>query len=508
MNNRGQFQIWGIVSVIAIISVVLAFFVFSTKFRYIILGAGLVVGAFFVLIKAEVKQKTKTTLFILLLAVGLFFVMGSGILQSILSVSSVNVGADGKVYWVATGVADQLDAEKFTFNFKPTNYPKSDGSVVSPKGVDIYINKRDSYCTYVLNKKATIRTFLFIPYPITYYELLNPAKTVNIDVSDSKGGSVTMDGTIVSSQVLNDKDGSGKVTVQTNGLLSGKMSCPESSDVIILNNKFVSKSAYLSASGINVINGLAENTRFIQGFKTAPVIDGTSSVRGDVDVGNVVFTFTADQDYFNSVIYTPAPTGKPEISNIAINSIKGDSTGTASVTIKNLNSGNSLFNVKASISNGIVNPSSQNEYISGSKTLYFNVKTNKVAVSDKLVVTVCSVNQFGSATCDTESKSFDITSATPTVRCGDGVCSSNENNVTCSADCKLGVIPTPLVCTKWWQEEGTETSYKYSILGIKFGATEQKVCKTAGWLTLTEIMAVIVILGGFALYLTKPKRRK
>lgn len=509
IGKRGQFGIWGLVAGLVLMLVLLAFFVWNTQFRYVVLGTALAIGGFFVLFKADINKKVKTSLFIGLLAVGLLFVLMSGVLQSILSVSSVSVGADGKVYWVATGVADQLSDETFTFNYKPSNKTLNDGSIVSPKAVDIYVQKQDSYCEYTLNKKSIVKTVFFIPYTLTYYELSNPAKTVNIQVSDSKGDSVVMDGTLVSSKTMNDNDGKGSVTIQTNGLLSGKMNCPEQSDVIVVGNKFLSKSAYLSMKGTEV-SGLAENTNFIRGFETAPVISGTSSVRGDLNsIGNVVFTFTADQDYFNSVVYTPSVTGNPSISSVNINDIKPDSTGTASVNIKNLNSGNALFVVKGSISNGAVNPSSQNVYISGSKTVYLNIKTNDMKTTDSLKIEVCSVNQFGSSKCDTASKSFDIKDSVSTF-CGDGNCDSNENNVTCSQDCKLvQPIPIPdLVCDKWYQIEGTQTDYKYNILFFKFGATTTPVCKVNPLINIIAVVVVIIVLGSVALYSMKPKRKK
>lgn len=523
IGKRGQFQLWGIIGLVLVASIFLAFFYFSTKFRFMVLGTGFLIGGFVMFYNKDLKQKTKTSLGIGLIAIGFILIFSSGVLNSVLGVSSVNVGSDGKVYWVATGTADQLGEEIYTFNYKPSNYTLSSGQIVSPKAVDIYIQKQDSYCSYTLNKKSIVKTVFLIPYTLTYYELSNPAKTVNIKVSDSKGDSIMMDGTLVQSATMNDKDGKGSITIQTNGLLSGKMSCPEQSDVIVVGNKFLSKSAYLSMKGTDV-SGLAENTNFIRGFESAPVISGTSSVRGDISsLGNVKFTLTADQDYFNSVIYTPAVTGNPSVSDsdISISDIKPDSTGTASVSIRNLNSGSALFKVEASISNGAVNPSSQNAYIDGSKTFYFNIKTNDVITTDSFKVKVCSVNQFGSSKCDTASKSFDIKNYVSSF-CGDGTCDSNENNVTCSQDCKL-IQPKPnktVVCS-WYQEEYTRTEinrgtlYWRSILkGVTFGAvdlvetTETPDCRTAGWLNLVGAVLIIIVLGSVALYLNKPKRRR
>ncbi len=57
-------------------------------------------------------------------------------------------------------------------------------------------------------------------------------------------------------------------------------------------------------------------------------------------------------------------------------------------------------------------------------------------------------------------------------------------------------------CNKWYQEEGVKTTYKYNILGlIKWGEVQEPVCKTADWVWIMAGSLIIIVLGSITLSL-------
>jgi len=83
-NKRGFLGIYGVGILLALVLIFLAFFIFSETFKFTIIGVALVVLSFVVLLGAKIKkEKTKVIIFIVLLGSGMFFIFGSGMLQSI-----------------------------------------------------------------------------------------------------------------------------------------------------------------------------------------------------------------------------------------------------------------------------------------------------------------------------------------------------------------------------------------------------------------------------------------
>lgn len=74
-----------------------------------------------------------------------------------------------------------------------------------------------------------------------------------------------------------------------------------------------------------------------------------------------------------------------------------------------------------------------------------------------------------------------------------------------------GIAPNKtLVCDKFYQELGTQSSYKYEFLFFKFGKVDTPVCKTASWVFGIIIGAIVIILFTIYLLINKPtsKRKK
>jgi len=79
-----------------------------------------------------------------------------------------------------------------------------------------------------------------------------------------------------------------------------------------------------------------------------------------------------------------------------------------------------------------------------------------------------------------------------------------------TGQCEAAGIPSngDLKCTAWYQEQGITTTYKYNILGIKFGAVDSPVCKTASWVYIAGLMVMILLIVLMVLLLSPKPQRK
>jgi len=395
---------------------------------------------------------------------------------SIIALSEVTVYG-GKVYWVATGTADSLDSG-YSFYYLPSAHTLPDGTTVTPQdSLSVLIKTQDKKCTYLLQPKSkTLYSIPIIPY-VWYYDwtynykvLYNPAKSFLIKVTPNRGNVITMNGATQDSKDIHDPDGNGKVTVSTLGALGTAYNCPESSDIAVIHSggdsKIISKSELendldslpdsLLGIIINWLLGLGpdpvtvffteyqENFAFTSSFEIYPAITD-SSITGSKDMGNPVFTITADQDYFNSVVYSPPTSADPYIDNINIQDTQSGSSESFSVKVKNHDStpGNVILTVSSPHST--INPSSQNFLLTTSSTKYLTISSDvfSVRTSDPITAEVCTTNQFGDNKCDSKTVSHYIIPDSPPHYCGDGVCDANEDATTCPTDCHF-----PTNCSK------------------------------------------------------------
>lgn len=541
-DKRGLIPLFLLVIGVIVAVVLLGLFVFSNKWKYILIGVGLVIAAIFILGKGATNPKgiNKNVMVFILLFLGvgiLFFILGSGVLQSVISLSSVNVGADGKVFWLLSGTANNID-EGYQFNYQPSTYTKVDGTQIKPQiPLTLYISKSNSYCDYTLST-ITYKRFLFPDY--SYQVLSNPLRVANMNIKDGKGVTTTLDATLIQTKVLNDPDGSGKVTVQTQGVISSNKDCAESSDIAVIEHdgqhKIVSKSQLeikLSTDS-GVLTGtsmfkLSENTQFTSWFNTYPTLT-SNDIKGNIDIGNGLFTITADQDYFNSVVFLPPKQVNPNVLSINIPSSiqKGSSTG-MSVDIKNENTAEGTAVIKITSSQLSISPSSTNFILKSGerKTLYFTITAQNVVSSYTINAEICSTGQFDTPICDKETKTGQITTTPSITECGDNICQSNENDAVCPVDCKIENIPIPIIESKTaceqkaqnnkllgyqWIETNTREGKGPLGIGGLIGLYDYKTsgeCK-ATFLIYYVLGGIILIFGGAIFYImfSKVKRRK
>lgn len=425
---------------------------------------------------------------------------------SIFSQSLVNIGADGKAYWVLTGTANNID-EGYNFKFTPSTYTKSDGTQIKPQSsLNILISKGSSYCQYQLLSARYNGCFGLGSY--NYYLLGNPKRIALINIKDSNTGQTkSIDGTITDDAIFTSSNG-GTLKLESQGLLSGKLDCPDYSNVAIINGKIGTASDIRQltiAECINPINAInllfsqnRLNTQFISAFETAPTINN-NYLNGDLDLGSAVFTITASQDYFNSIVFIPPKIAYPHVSNINVPTLSSGKTSSMSVSLTNSgDTGNVLVSLE---SNDLsIYPNPQNIQLGSSQTLYFTVtaKSSLNDISGSVKVTACSVGQFStSSNCDTSTKTFTIKGEGTIVNpCGNGICESNENNATCPTDC-LVINPIPIT--------GKCKSCKaFAISKLTFGLIPSKTCQptllalppqtfTTCFLSFIQIIAIPVV---------------
>lgn len=533
-NKKGAFGLVSWIIILVVVGVFITAFTLSGKVRYITIGIVLIAASMFVLIPSVQDRKFKGTrigLFSLLLAGGLIMIFYLAVQQSVLSVSSVSV-QDGKVYWVFQGAADNIGESAVTFSQKPSNYTLSNGDVVAPQTpISLTFSKGDAYCKYAVTK--TSRKYLIF-FNYEYYILNNPDRVINVNVKDGNGKTITLDGTESSQGTFTNSNG-GSATIQTVGAFQGKNDCPNYNNVAITSNSnsfnIVNRNDlenYISSIKLNIdissalsANKIRQSTDFISGFSSTPSFDG-QFVKGNLaNLGNAVFTITADQNYFNSVVYTPPVEIKPKITSIDIPSnVQQDSSSSVKVGIKN-NQANSQgsMTVTATGSGIGISPGSQTAALKDSTDVYFNAKAQNSVGSYSVTITACSQNQFAQNNCDTKTQTGNIVANQPATYCGDKICQSNENSNTCATDCFVVKdnqnLTTTTTSCKFYESPYTAQSNDYGFLYYKAwfpGANPTVVtttgCKTSGWVYIVITIAFISVLIFIIFVKFKPKRRR
>ena len=379
--------------------------------------------------------------------------------QSVLTPPTTVTLSNGKVYWVAANVANSMD-ESWTFNYRVgqnvNDYTLQDGSVVKPqKSMSIYFSKGDSYCYYTFTEQyKTVYVTGIIPETFKYWILNNANRVANVRIRDSSGNDITVNGAQTLDNTFYDKtDGKGSVTIQSQGLLVSDSDCPPQENVAVYVNKDgyakvvykdqlinkINSLGYFASFG-NILNYLSssvdENTQFLNSFNNYDMSPLSGYFKGYKNLGNSILTFTADQDYFDSVVYTPPKIVTPSIYQlICPSSIGTGASEGINVKIRNLDSGSSGYvNIIPTGTNVVITPLSRNMLLSDTISVPFTITAQSLAGTGRVDVQVCSQSQFGGSKCDSSSCSFNIIENNPVI-CGDGVCQASETNTTCPQDC-------------------------------------------------------------------------
>lgn len=536
MNKKGQIGLLGVglITIIVIIA-----FIFSSTFRFLILGTGLIIGSFILLLRSNIKNdRVKAGLFIVVLGIGLVLIFSSGILQSITGVSTYE-DIRGNTHWLVNGVANNID-EGYTFSYLPNKKVLSDGTEIRPQEEAVLIiSKKDSSCEYQMKRVTknlnikvlgiTVKTL-----DVGYWELLPPERVALVSVKDDRGSERIIDGT--TTQSVEFYDNGGTLTFTTLGTLGSKRDCESASNVAVIRKegvlKVYEKNDYdrkignlnsLSVS-LGLIFDLGDlfnylgtepdlNTNFLSNFDDYK-FSQTDKFTGDVDIGNVAFTIDADQKYYNSFIYTPPKEVKPRIDSIIFNNkLKTDSSNSVQLVISNRENSEGTIIIKSNLDSGSISPTSKNTILKDKVTENFILKASNREETGRICFEVCSVSS--PVNCDEECKSFEVKEDAKET-CGNGICESFESYTTCPQDCKKPIEDNndSEEC-KWYQEPYTKIEKDYGFLYYRAYTpfvdpieTQVKGCRTASWVNWLIIGLILSILSVIAFYSIKPKRRR
>ena len=531
-NKKGQWQllaglgIWPIVAIL-VFGIIMFFAVGSFVKNNImaLVGATVIILSLIYGFRGN-TTKTKGNFMLIFIIIGVFLVLGQfvflGTQQSYFSQSTVQLN-NGQYFWLLTGTANNID-EGYTFSYVPQTQTMPDGTKVQPQSsLNLKISKLDSYCQYNLISEE--QSFCLGAFNMKYYLLANAQRTANIQITDGNGKSTIMDATI-SGATSSISNGQGTVTIQTQGILAGKTDCPNYASVAVFpkDNGYIIGSTsdvdYVKSqigglnclNYINAINALfakvTPNQAFTSSFSSAPVIDGTS-VKGNIDIGSGIFSITADQKYFNSVVLTPPQLIQPSI--VAINvpaAINQGTSSSISVDLTNKVSGSGVVQITTTSNDVAVSPSSKSVTLSGPQRVVFGISVPNKVETTSVCFKVCSSSQFGGSNCDNKCQNINIVSSSTSVvgTCGDGICQSNENSASCPNDCATNGTGS---CSKWYQVSGTQTTYGFSLFGIvNLFPTTKPVCKTADWVYFAIFIGAVLIIVIVYLLLIPSKRNR
>ncbi|MBU0894867.1 MAG: DUF2157 domain-containing protein [Nanoarchaeota archaeon] len=503
--------------VLGIILIVAGVLIFTSINKYAVIGVVAIVLTLMYGLQGNMN-KTKAWFMGIVIVGALIFVLASGSLQSVFSVDQITTSVEGgKVYWTVFASASNID-EQYDFVKKLSKYTYSDGTTVTPQQqLAVLITEQDSYCEYsIIDGSYGLKV------------LSNPSKNIDLLVLDGNSGqSEILEGERADSVTINDPDGKGKLVVSSEGILERESRCPDYENVAIVqkDGKYIAvERDYLVNRRQNCLNfnwiqcikdyvvNPPINTQFIGAFDSYEIISTKFTGRG-LDLGEATFTIKADQDYFESVIYTPAKECEPEITSVSVsNEIKQSSSSSIKVNLKN-NGDNSCKVTVVPTGNDIsFSPNSREVTLGTSTSTSFTLSNGNNLGNKNINVEAC-FQGFTGEKCDTSSVSFNsIKSSTePEEKCGDGVCQSYESYTTCPSDCEDK--EDEAVCL-WYQESyTTEKSdwkwYNYATAGlIKPEKYTQTGCKVSTGVYIILGFLTIIILGSVAIIVSKPKRKK
>ncbi len=311
--------------------------------------------------------------------------------QTVLSVSQMKVDGD-KNYWVVNAIADSLDERATFISRLPSQGKLADGTTITPKdALQITISEGDESCEYLANRQTrVIDGPLFNNPTVVFYTLSSPERVVNFKVSDDRGNSHIFDGTTQQTETFIDIDGKGEVVVQSVGTLSTKSDCPAGTNVIVLKAsentwvetdkaiEYLDRSDFTTSieNGIGWFDGfeVLDSYAFIRDFANGGLdFDGNKVVGTGRDIGRAQLVLSADADYFNSIVVTPAKPAVPKI--IAINlpdEAQRNSVGSMSIQIENeaSDAGKALISITSN--DASFTPSADDFTIVKSRTFYRN----------------------------------------------------------------------------------------------------------------------------------------
>lgn len=429
--------------------------------------------------------------------------------ESILSISNTYV-KDDKAYWVVN-LAPEGSGEKIYFTAKSNELkPISDskgGKFVPRQGFYIEFDRELPYCEYQL-RDDTIRMEKIFGFGLwKYYALsLTGENNAPIVIKPSEGDSIRVDGFKIGESTFVEKDSTGKLTIQVQGALMGKQSCPSGGNVAVSwdtrNGKI---QGYYDTQGLR-----DRRNDFIAEFPDygCTIVNSFTSLickKPFDSLGRGTLTAVVDSEYLDAY-YVPPTSGKPKIEKIEVTDVIEGKTSSIKVTVMNIGNNEGNFQLSSISSDFSFKPTTTNLNLKPNQKqdVYFVVVGKQVSkdLIGKGTFKLCTSSQFSSSDCVSSDFSTTIKNSgivTPTNVCGNKVCETNENAQTCPFDCDTSQecnAPNTIFLNGMCQcKEG------YSLIKDDYGRTTCDPLPNYLIYIIVGIFALIAIL-----LITQPKK--
>lgn len=372
---------------------------------------------------------------------------------SLVTVSEPFKTTDGKTYQTAEIL---VYGNEQIVTLLTNDYESSEGKQGAPDNITVTFKPKNQICTYVL----TPRPEPYISFTNTRYDLWkvyypdSPTLSAKVgitssDSSDSKTVETNLDGTSIESSVqLKEKDGVGILTATTKGIMGGNKVCPDTSGIVVLDNKgtpkVVSEAGYISYRDSRIrdlfLSGACLNPANIGAvvFKTGACYDNIMQVYSDITTGSNIptasnfdsfrpspitqylltfqndktslvgiatpgrfgapaFIITADKEYVDSFMYEKPPSEPPEIKSLVCGDVSESVPNTVKATLYNPNTEEATFRYYITASRGSITPDSSIAIdADGEEQILFSYITPSITTQTGATVTLkaCPIGQF------------------------------------------------------------------------------------------------------------------
>ncbi len=404
-------------------------------------------------------MKKKNVLILSILGILLALLLIASQQFSILGVSQISMGPDGKPQWTFY-LRPSGEGEKMVF-YSPNpsemgSYSDSSGGKYVPQD-DFYIAfyPHPTTCTYGLVENTDWRDSvnnwfkdIFGAEKVRYYGVAESfERSAPIDIKLSKTEKMQkIDGFNIGEMIMfnDDFDSKGALAVQAQGGLVGKFDCADTGGDLAISvgqDTGIIRYWYDKDARDDSFSRLSRDSWSSVYDVCEPSADKTRLIctKGYQSLGSGTVTVTADADYLDYQYYPPTE-GEPQIVEVAAQAeVKQNTYGSVKVIAKNIGDSAGVFSITGSGGVSIF-PSVTTVSLKPGEQMpvMFSVigpMVNKdTAVAGKFEM--CSLGQFSTPVCDSESFGMTVTVATPKSEyCGDKLCQVNENFNTCPQDC-------------------------------------------------------------------------
>lgn len=419
---------------------------------------------------------------LIILMIGYLLFNNVNIPFSVLSESKNVIFENGKVYNIVLLSIDKITST--TYLFKPSDYTLQNGSIVKgTKNVSILFTPENPICIYSLRAEGEPTIFGYNLNLWKIYYMTEPTITSNIKIKIDNEEKI-LDGSGVGNKVIFfNKNNNGILEITTQGALMSKERCPSPSGLIVLNDngrpKIVSQAKYIELKNAKFTDCLivcssplspfcfscwqefqnlvlygsqlpqAENFKTFNallfadpaGTETKTTLKGVMPLNSAT---NPVLTIKADQNYFDSVIFSE-PATKPKIVSLTCSNALEEKTTTLRAILENTGNIDAVYNLRITTNLGSIKPTSTSLLVQAKQQNFQDYiwYVPSVSADTTYTITLEACSDLG---CDRKTCSNKILDVPPwpwqndtnVEYCGNGKCSTatGENYINCPQDCQ------------------------------------------------------------------------